>query len=167
MEKYKNLKINFAHFGNDVQIMNYINYYLDKKEKPKNINTDYSWTQTILELLEYKNTYSDFSSFIDDGVNAKLSELKTKIYDAQPAQIKAKFLYGSDYYISLFFDANLKNYYENFKNVFGNQFDNIAIINPNKFLFENNPVVESESKFIKWLKSFSFFKKLFFRKSYT
>lgn len=109
-----------------------------------------NWAKAIFDLIknpEYPNAYTDLSCFsegmlIESPEDQKLSfsikeELKTfkqNFFEKLSAYEKSKILYGSDYYLTQFFGPTLQQYFDDFKEAFGNDFDIIAINNPKRFL---------------------------------
>ncbi|MCE4564330.1 hypothetical protein INQ51_08395 [Maribellus sp. CM-23] len=109
-----------------------------------------NWSKAIFDLIKnpaYPNAYTDLSCFsegmlIESPVDQKLSfsikeELKTfknNFFDKLSDYEKSKILYGSDFYLTQFFGPTLKQYFEDFKEAFGNEFDLIANVNTKRFL---------------------------------
>lgn len=114
-ERFKKLKIDFAHMGAD----------------------DPNWTETIIQyaLNEELNVYTDFSSLADEP--QFYSELKNQINKAD-SRFRNKIIYGSDFMINLLKVNSLNEYMEYFfktdklsdaeKHLFANT-------NPEEFLF--------------------------------
>lgn len=113
LEKYKNLRLNLAHFGGD---------------RP---DSDEFRTE-IFRLIKsglYPNLYTDLSCITEKDV---LKNIKLKLYP----EIKEKIMYGSDYYLNMVFIDDFKSYYKQFTQIFDNQeLNQISKINPEKFLF--------------------------------
>ncbi|NOZ35593.1 MAG: hypothetical protein GXO80_09890 [Chlorobi bacterium] len=118
LERYNNLRLNLAHFGTEDEI----------------------WTKEIYRLLNeeksgggllYPNLYTDFSCFEAD----EIKQIKTKYFDDASEKVKAKFLYGSDFYLNMLSTNSMKKYYKNFTEEFSSKdFDIISIKNPKQFL---------------------------------
>ncbi len=112
LEIFPNLKLNLAHFGGDSLL----------------------WQQEIFRLIysgKYPNLYTDLSCTTEKDM---LQYIKKKYFDTKFAD---KFLYGSDFYLNMFFIDNFKKYYKNFRQVFtNNEFSILAKVNPEKFLFD-------------------------------
>ncbi|WFB62113.1 amidohydrolase family protein [Sphingobacterium sp. WM] len=102
LERFKNLKINFAHFGDDV--------FRDKNEDP---DFDYlTRKDTIITMMKsYPGVYSDFSySLIRDYSYSKLIQLlKTEEI------VSKRLMFGSDFWVVLLHDKDkFLNIQENF-----------------------------------------------------
>lgn len=118
LERYKNLRLNLAHFG------------IGNKD----------WTKEIFRLLNkkksdgnllYQNLYTDFSCFEDE----EIPKIKKIYFDKATQKVKAKFLYGSDFYLNMLKTNSIKKYYNNFTTVYSTKdFDMISIDNPKRFL---------------------------------
>lgn len=110
-----------------------------------------NWAKAIHDLIansNYPNVYTDLSSFsagkeTNDPNNPgkqiytiknKLSKFKSTFYDTLNDYEKSKILYGSDFFLINFFGPEMKRYYEEFKEVFDDEFDDIASKNPEQFL---------------------------------
>lgn len=114
VKKYKNLKIDFAHFGSS--------------------ETSLKWANTIVRLInENDNVYSDFSCY------TKISDLKNilPLWNNNP-KLKERLMFGTDFDV-MYFTAftTMQNYYANFKEIFKNSSDlnKLMIDNPTRFLF--------------------------------
>lgn len=203
MEKFPDLKINFAHFGGDSQMMEYLDkepprklHILDfndcfgdanqahydrvkknymtregwmylKKDRSRSERTVIwelmrkyelldNWTAHIYDIIknpDYPNAYSDLSCFspeppegheqvyrtAPDGtsfasIKEPLQRFKTEFYDLQSDYVKDKFLYGSDYFLLEFWGMRTKYFYQEFKEVFGDEFERIGSRGPRRFL---------------------------------
>ncbi|MCK3684778.1 amidohydrolase family protein [Maribellus sp. YY47] len=198
LQKYPNLKINFAHFGGSGQIMEYVNYTIKFKEVDADIfedaivplsaedkavvlaaykkkkNTMYlrenmtiserakvwnalyragfvdNWSKAIFDLVkkpEYPNAYTDLSCFSEGmliespedqkltfSIKEELKTFKNHFFDKLSDYEKSKILYGSDFYLTQFFGPTLKQYFEDFKAAFGDEFELIANVNTKRFL---------------------------------
>lgn len=111
-----------------------------------------NWAKAIFELVrnvEYTNAYTDLSCFsegklidlADDGSNRPVFTIKYELnkfvrnfYSQLSDYEKSKLLYGSDYFLAQFFGPSMKQYFSDFKEAFGDEFDTIAIDNPKRFL---------------------------------
>lgn len=119
-EKYPRLLLNLAHFGGGQQ--------LDKAiANPENRSL---WSNRIIDLVhdERYTVYTDISCFTDFRV------LKNFFESPVFSQIKHKVLYGSDFTLLLLFENDFERNVEQFKNLFGADFDIIANTNPSEFL---------------------------------
>ena len=123
---YPRLKINFAHFGGPDQLMSYT-----KGEKKA------YWTSMVIQLMNrYPNVYTDLSAFHypEDGSDFNLEDVYEKIYKRLSWKAKKKVMYGSDFYMLLLFRPSLKGYVNDFREVFGEDFEKISHNNPLRFL---------------------------------
>jgi predicted TIM-barrel fold metal-dependent hydrolase len=198
LQKYPTLTINFAHFGGDSEIMDYINYriiytnietvifedriqhlateqknilraafqkkrrYMQLKEnltiaeRAEVWNIFYAtkisdnWSKAIFDLIRnpaYPNAYTDLSCFsvgkllhnpqtneLNLSIRENLSNFKNSFFDKLNGYEKSKILYGSDYFQTQFFGITMQQYFDDFKAVFGVDFELIAGINPKRFL---------------------------------
>jgi predicted TIM-barrel fold metal-dependent hydrolase len=118
LKKFPTLRLDLAHFGaGDVNWSNEIFKLLSERDENNK--------------LKYTNLHSDLSCFTKQEIEFN----KTNYYDKAPADVKAKFLYGSDYYLNMIASNNFSEYYRNFISVFGQaDFDKISIHNPAKYL---------------------------------
>lgn len=122
LEKFPNLKLNLAHFGGE-------NAWDTKNDSQKRLTT-------IKGLLEkYPNVYSDLSFiFSDSNLHSKFQEVLKN-----DDKIKQKTLFGSDYWV-VNPRLNLKKEQLRFINLLNSVSselkEEIAIINPYKYLFE-------------------------------
>ncbi len=110
-----------------------------------------NWSKAIFDLVkqpQYPNAYTDLSCFsegklIESPVDQKLSfsikeelhTFKVNFYDKLSDYEKSKILYGSDFYLTQFFGPTMKQYFEDFKEAFGDDFNRIAVANSERFLF--------------------------------
>ena len=120
VEKYPNLILNLAHFGGGTQL----GMALD------NPGDDTLWSNRIIALVKdprYK-VYTDVSCYSDFKVIEKFS--KSSVFQ----EIKPRVLYGSDFILLLLFENDFGNNVEQFKTLFGADFDIIAGTNPKEFL---------------------------------
>ena len=109
-----------------------------------------NWAKAIFDIIrnpEYPNAYTDLSCFSEgiliknpDGnqlsfsIKEQLKTFKTSFFDLLNDYEKSKFLYGSDFFLAQFFGPTMEQYFNDFKEAFGNDFDIIAGINPQRFL---------------------------------
>lgn len=109
LEKYNNLTLVLAHFGsgNDV------------------------WQNNILRLLKkYPNLYTDVSCMSDVTTLQSVKD----IYDQNP-DIQDKILYGSDFFLDMFFNDSFEQYLNRIQNTLKQpMFDKISSENPQKFM---------------------------------
>ncbi|KAA3641398.1 MAG: hypothetical protein DWQ02_00645 [Bacteroidetes bacterium] len=131
LQDFPNLKINFAHFGGNVEWDKYLDLPNEKFEK------DTNWYSMIRQLLKkYPNTYSDISFTVHDRnlypllKNVINSEYKDKnIYSP-----KNKVLFGTDFYMlqkdykERRFGIDLRGYLTE------DEYWQIAEVNPKRFL---------------------------------
>lgn len=137
----------------------HLNEHMSLEQRAKVWNAMYraglvdNWTKAIFDIIKnpkYPNVYSDLSCFSDgkmvdipdDGtenrvfsVEESLNTFKSSFYDKLTDYERSKFLYGSDYFLIHFFGATMKQYLADFKNAFGDEFDDIAKKHPERFLF--------------------------------
>ncbi len=108
LRRFPRLKLNLAHFGGD---------------SPQ-------WQKEIFRLLvEYPNVYSDLSCQTE-------AELLHTIRQKYFKQLPQKFLYGSDYYLNMFFIDDFGEYFGNFTRVFTpNEIERLSLDNARRFLF--------------------------------
>lgn len=119
-EKYPNLLLNLAHFGGGKQL----DAALDA---PADIDL---WSNRIIALLKNPayHVYTDLSCYSDMDVMRKFRA--SAVYQ----EIKTRTLYGSDYILLLLFENDFNRNVDDFKNIFGSDFDIIAGSNPREFL---------------------------------
>jgi hypothetical protein len=68
------------------------------------------------------------------SIKERLKTFKSSFFDKLTAYEKSKFLYGSDFFLAQFFGPTMQNYFADFREAFGNDFDIIASKNPERFL---------------------------------
>ncbi|MBK6285867.1 MAG: amidohydrolase family protein [Draconibacterium sp.] len=119
-EKYPNLLLNLAHFGGGRQLE-------AAMDNPENQEL---WSNRIIELLKDKryNVHTDLSCF------SAFSSIDKLIASKDFPEIKNRILYGSDYTLLLLFEDNFDENVRQFRNKFGDDFDIIALKNPEAFL---------------------------------
>ncbi len=119
LDKYKELTIDLAHFGGNSE----------------------QWRKAIFKLmiaenedgsLKYPYLYTDLSCITDEQM---LKTVKKEYYNKASSEVKAKFMYGSDFYLNLMWSKSFTDYFEHFTKVFGNEMNKISINNPTTFLF--------------------------------
>ncbi len=109
LEKYNDLILVLAHFGSGND----------------------EWQAEILQMMkEYPNLYTDVSCMSDQTTIEKVKA----IYTDNP-EIRSRILYGSDYFLDMFFNDSFEQYFERMKEVLGNDiFDVFTIENPKLFM---------------------------------
>ncbi len=123
---------------------------LSSEETKKLWNTFYfaglidNWSKAIFDIIrdpKYPNAYADLSSFSTGSyekgkysIYNSLKSFKNNFFDKLTPYEKGKFLYGSDFFLILFFGPAMKDYISDFKKVFGDDFSIIAAKNPKRFL---------------------------------
>ncbi len=199
LQKYPNLKINFAHFGGSGQIKEYVNYTISRKsidaeifedsllhlseedkkvitkaykmrrkkmvlkenltttERGKVWNAMYraglidNWSKAIFDIIKnpaYQNAFTDLSCFSEGiiisspedqkltfSIKEELKTVKRSFFDKLSDYEKSKILYGSDFFLAQFFGPTMQQYFTDFKEAFGKDFELIASDNPHKFLY--------------------------------
>lgn len=117
LKQFPKLKINLAHFGAQ-----------DEGQQTE-------WTGYILKLMNiYPNLHTDLSSI----TNKSELEMMYKYYQNADSAVKARFLYGSDYYLNILFLTDMDEYMRNFTDVFSSlDLRQITIDNPIAFLNMN------------------------------
>ena len=126
LEKYKNLKICFGHFGGHSEWSDYLN-------NPMHENLDDNWYTKVKRLLiEYPNTYADVSYTL-----SKQDVFPLLFISLQIPELREKILFGSDFYMANIEGTEYK-FSVSLRASLGNEyFRQIAEINPQKFLFKN------------------------------
>jgi len=136
----------------------YLNKDIRFNERVKIWNIMYScglidnWSKGIFDLIknpDYPNAYTDVSCFsegelinlpgdyLDIPVFSIKTDLKTFVRDffnKLNNYEKSKILYGSDFFLTQFFGPTMEQYFADFKEAFGDDFDIIASDNPKRFL---------------------------------
>lgn len=109
LKKYPNLLLVLAHFGSGSD----------------------EWQANILRMMKiYPNLYTDVSCMSDPDT---LKSVKV-IFDTNP-DIEDKILYGSDYFLDMFFNDSFDQYLNRMKEAFGDaMFDKLSIENPMLFM---------------------------------
>ncbi len=109
-----------------------------------------NWAKAIFDIVrnpEYPNACTDLSCFSEGilikspennqllfSIKERLKTFKSSFFDKLTAYEKSKFLYGSDFFLAQFFGPTMQNYFADFREAFGNDFDIIASKNPERFL---------------------------------
>jgi predicted TIM-barrel fold metal-dependent hydrolase len=108
-----------------------------------------NWAKAIFDLVknrDYPNAYTDLSCFSEGtiidtdndkqvfSIKEELITFKTNFFDKLDDYEKSKILYGSDYYLTQFFGPSMEQYFSDFREAFGDDFDVIASDNPKRFL---------------------------------
>ncbi len=109
LEKYNNLILVLAHFGSGSDV----------------------WQADILRLLKkYPNCYTDLSCMSD----VPTIEAAKAIYNSNP-DIQDKVLYGSDFFLDMFFNDSFEQYLQRMQKTLGAaMFDKISVENPKKYM---------------------------------
>ncbi|MCL3782043.1 hypothetical protein EMN47_16775 [Prolixibacteraceae bacterium JC049] len=109
LKQYPNLILVLAHFG---------------------VGSD-SWQQEILRLMKiYPNLHTDVSCISETDKLEKIKSIHTENPD-----IAHKILYGSDYYLDMFFNDSFDDYLERMQRVFGEElFNQLSSENPKLFM---------------------------------
>lgn len=110
LEKYKKLRVNFAHFGAG-----------DKK-----------WTETIVGLMRpYRYVYTDISCYTEK----KDFDYIKEIIKSYPF-VEERLMYGTDYTMTLLFNCTPQEFYKNVSTLefLKNIFEKITVTNPAEFL---------------------------------
>ena len=134
LKKYKDLKINFAHFG--IQEREFRNKWGN-------------WLKIILDILynnfdDYKNVYVDLSCIgVNDREYWKLAKVISRYAEANNIdkeefykKLNKRLLFGTDFMVNLFGVRSYKKYLKIFSETkaFSNK-ENFSTTNPEKFLF--------------------------------
>lgn len=126
MQNYPSLKLNLAHFG--------------VRAKAQSEEKMFEWTGYIIDMMrKYKNLYTDLSCFTS---KYELELVKNKFLDQKLSDTESvveRVMYGSDFFLNLFFIDTIESYYKNFfsENVFTrDELNKFCINNPKKFLFK-------------------------------
>jgi predicted TIM-barrel fold metal-dependent hydrolase len=109
-----------------------------------------NWSKAIFDLIKnpaYPNAYTDLSCFsvgalikspdndqLFFSIKENLKNFKISFFDKLNDYEKSKILYGSDYFLTQFFGPTMKQYFDDFREAFGKEFDLIAKANPERFL---------------------------------
>ena len=109
MQTFPELRLNLAHFGGEGK----------------------DWQEIVIDLmLKYPNLYTDLSCQTEQDM---LQHIKNNFLPLAPQ----KFLYGSDYYLNMFFIDSFAQYLTNFFNVFSEaELERLMYYNPRAFLFD-------------------------------
>jgi len=117
LQKFPSLRLNLAHFGGVDSVIAYAN-------DPTSPNGE--WTKVIIDLLTYKNVYTDIAAFADSGIAPSL----IKILNIPIVQ--EKLLFGTDYVINML-HGNLHGRIETYFNNLSTLPPRLFIDNPQKF----------------------------------
>jgi len=106
MEQYKNLRINFAHFGNGSKTR----------------------TNCVLNFIaKYDNAYTDLSC-------AKKNEIRNFLKKVKKQKLENKILFGSDYALNELFTLKPRYIYKKLHKIFPDNYQKMTYQNSNKFL---------------------------------
>ncbi len=128
LEKYKNLKICFAHYGGVKEILGQTYPFMKKLENDPNK----TWTDLIREMiLNYKNVYTDISYSLADP-----NALKFFLPESEKEKIKDRIIFGTDYFMEEQEDSE-SNVFANYRNKFiaSDSYTRMTITNPHTFVF--------------------------------
>ncbi len=114
LELFPQLRLNLAHFGGDGK----------------------HWQEHVIKLMiKYANVYTDLSCQTQERM---LQHIKKNYLHLAPQ----KFLYGSDYYLNLFFIDSFQQYFANFLKVFDDtELERLTYQNAQAFLFASKKVI--------------------------
>jgi predicted TIM-barrel fold metal-dependent hydrolase len=114
LEKHKGLILVLAHFG-----------------ESSDPSLPDEWRNEIVMMMQkYPTLYTDISCISNE---ANLVKIK-KIFDENPS-ISGRILYGSDYFLDMFFNDSFKDYHKRITDKFGdNAFHQISVVNPQKYM---------------------------------
>jgi predicted TIM-barrel fold metal-dependent hydrolase len=120
LKKYKNLKLNFAHFGGNLSAG--------------------KWQRKIVELVTmYPSVYVDVSYICTKYKSyGSLDKMLNKLCKSKKEEAKSKILFGTDFSVNLFEITSYKKYIEYFRDTSTfteNDKNNFCCENPQKFLF--------------------------------
>ncbi len=122
LNKYKTLKICFAHFGGFDEI--------EKASQGDVTNNFYLEIKRMLMCKDYPNLYTDISYTLSAGdrvINSIISDIKVP-------GLRDKILFGTDYYLTNLKKAETKLFDDFIKKIPAHDFRKIAIDNCNAFL---------------------------------
>jgi predicted TIM-barrel fold metal-dependent hydrolase len=125
LQRFPELKINFAHFGGGIQGGRYL-------ERP---GLGF-WTKWVVETLHrYPNVYADISGIADlPNKEVSLPAWKAGVYDTLEDFARDRVLFGTDQYILSLKYPKVDRYIKDYQNVFKDEFYRIAQDNPVRFL---------------------------------
>lgn len=124
LDKYPELKINFAHFGYQSKRL-----WLFPRTQ---------WRDSIIDLMsKYPNVYSDFSGISLISKDCKRLESLIKERENTSPELASRILFGSDFLISLIWTDSYNHYLGNISNTdyLKSHTENFCHKNPEKFLF--------------------------------
>ncbi len=125
LERFPNLKLNLAHFGGAEEWENFLLTSIPEEEGT-------SWYEKICSLLKkYPNVYSDISYTL------YRSDLMLLLkFTLANEGLRKKILYGSDFYM-VEQETTERQFYMNLRTSLNEErFKQIAVTNPNNFLFK-------------------------------
>jgi len=122
INKFPKLQLNLAHFGGGNELLKALNNPSDQQ----------LWSNKIISLITDPNfnVYTDISCMGIDDIPALRKLRKQKEFE----KIKARVLFGSDFYLCKLFDDNLGKTLKKFKEIFKDDFEILAHNNPERFL---------------------------------
>jgi len=128
LERFPDLKLNFAHAGVSTTLQ-FPNLF-GKKEK--------SWTERIFDLMDrYEHVYTDFSfNGISPKFYEKFSRQLLELEEAGRTRYRDRILFGTDFMINLMGIRSYRDYYSIYNNTKMNQElkHRFASVNPLSFL---------------------------------
>ncbi len=126
-EKFKDLKINFAHFGGDERLLNH---------RTDDANGG-NWALKITQLMrEHKNIYADLSyqpMILSSKKEDYVEELVSRCEDFP--ELKKRLMYGSDWHM-LATTKHYENYLHEFQKIFNDNF----FLQEREDFFSNNAI---------------------------
>ncbi len=122
LEKYPNLRVNFAHFGGESEI--------NRLAENFDVNPGDNWTDSIISLIhDYENVYTDMSFNLTPDTKDNIILILNK-YNL----IQERLIFGTDYPLIHLGENDLTNKF-NFPDQYDvNLIDRLTIINPRNFL---------------------------------
>jgi predicted TIM-barrel fold metal-dependent hydrolase len=125
LERYKNLKLNVAHFGGDTAWQEYRDNGSQKR------------IDKIVELMNvYENVYADFSfNVIEEGIFDTFD-----VFLSNSIKAKERSLFGTDFWVVLP-AGSLVERQEDFLITLEDHRDDLISINPRKYLFGMNTIL--------------------------
>jgi predicted TIM-barrel fold metal-dependent hydrolase len=114
LEKHKGLILVLAHFG-----------------ESSDPSLPDEWRNEIVMMMQkFPTLYTDISCMSNKENLVKIK----KIFDENPA-ISGRILYGSDYFLDMFFNDSFKDYFGRITKIFGKDaFHQISVVNPQNFM---------------------------------
>jgi predicted TIM-barrel fold metal-dependent hydrolase len=128
LSAYPALRLNLAHFGGFGRIHPFMEG-----------NARGHWTAFALKAItDYPKVHTDLSGWHEHGDDPhsghSLAQFVQRVYGPLPEAVRAKFLYGSDWFILSLKDPDLAAYLDRFRAAFAAEWDRISIRNPEGFL---------------------------------